>query len=346
MTGSRPSGGATRSGPRTARRPPRRSSRADLAATRRRRRSAGRLTWRADATDRYFGMGDAWDVRRRYSAEPETVGTGRVPAHPPESLSEPSVTSATSRGGQPADPTDPAHRRGRVGDPVPVGHHGLHRASRGGPGGRGRARLGHHDAPAAADLPVSGQGQGGHATSPTLATGARCPRSTASTGGGCRASRWLPAFLRRQRPDTIVLQWWTGTVFHSYLALALLARALGARVVIEFHEVQDTGEIRLPLVGSLLAPGGCRGHPPRGRLHRPLRVRPGPAGAPLGPARQAGGGAAPRSVRPLPGEGRPDAGAPRGARRRLQHPVLRHHPALQGTRGPHRGLRAAVARPR
>jgi glycosyltransferase involved in cell wall biosynthesis len=65
---------------------------------------------------------------------------------------------------------------------------------------------------------------------------------------------WLPSlalaarFLRRQRPDTIVLQWWTGTVFHSYLALSLLARALSARVVIEFHEVQDTGELRLPLV--------------------------------------------------------------------------------------------------
>jgi glycosyltransferase involved in cell wall biosynthesis len=66
---------------------------------------------------------------------------------------------------------------------------------------------------------------------------------------------WLPslagaaAFLRRRRPDTLVLQWWTGTVLHSYLALALLARAVGAKVVIEFHEVQDTGELRLPLVG-------------------------------------------------------------------------------------------------
>lgn len=66
---------------------------------------------------------------------------------------------------------------------------------------------------------------------------------------------WLPsllqatAFLRRQRPDTLVLQWWTGTVLHSYLALALLARARGARVVVEFHEVQDTGELRVPFVG-------------------------------------------------------------------------------------------------
>ncbi|MFI6073308.1 glycosyltransferase [Actinoplanes sp. NPDC051343] len=44
------------------------------------------------------------------------------------------------------------------------------------------------------------------------------------------------------KTDVLVLQWWTGTVLHSYLALALAARLRGARVVIEFHEVQDTGE--------------------------------------------------------------------------------------------------------
>jgi glycosyltransferase involved in cell wall biosynthesis len=66
---------------------------------------------------------------------------------------------------------------------------------------------------------------------------------------------WLPSlfgafrFLARQRPEVVVLQWWTGAVLHSYLALAVAARLLGARVVIEFHEVQDTGEARLPLVG-------------------------------------------------------------------------------------------------
>ncbi len=59
---------------------------------------------------------------------------------------------------------------------------------------------------------------------------------------------WLPsiaqavAFLRRERPDVLVLQWWTGAVLHSYLALAVVARRFGARVVIEFHETQDTGE--------------------------------------------------------------------------------------------------------
>jgi glycosyltransferase involved in cell wall biosynthesis len=58
-----------------------------------------------------------------------------------------------------------------------------------------------------------------------------------------RATRWL----RRERPEVVVFQWWTGTVVHSYRLLAAVARAVGARVVIEFHEVQDTGELRVPL---------------------------------------------------------------------------------------------------
>ncbi|MEV6299025.1 glycosyltransferase family 4 protein [Actinoplanes sp. NPDC051861] len=49
-------------------------------------------------------------------------------------------------------------------------------------------------------------------------------------------------FLREFRPDVLVLQWWTGAVLHSYLVLCLAARRLGIRVVVEFHEVQDTGE--------------------------------------------------------------------------------------------------------
>jgi glycosyltransferase involved in cell wall biosynthesis len=64
---------------------------------------------------------------------------------------------------------------------------------------------------------------------------------------------WLPsllkaaAFIGRRRPNVIILEWWSGTVLHSYLALCVLARMLGARVVIEFHEVLDTGEARIPL---------------------------------------------------------------------------------------------------
>nr|WP_269327652.1 glycosyltransferase [Kineosporia mesophila] len=53
-------------------------------------------------------------------------------------------------------------------------------------------------------------------------------------------------FLKRDAPDVMVLQWWTGAVLHSYLLLALLARRRGTRVVMEWHEVQDTGEARIP----------------------------------------------------------------------------------------------------
>ena len=56
-------------------------------------------------------------------------------------------------------------------------------------------------------------------------------------------------FLRRVRPKVVVLQWWTGTVAHTYLLLAWLARRTGAALVIEFHEILDVGEARVPLVG-------------------------------------------------------------------------------------------------
>jgi glycosyltransferase involved in cell wall biosynthesis len=65
---------------------------------------------------------------------------------------------------------------------------------------------------------------------------------------------WVPsilraiAFLVRERPDVLIFQWWTGTVLHSYLLLAWCARLLGVKIVIEFHEVLDTGEARLGFV--------------------------------------------------------------------------------------------------
>jgi glycosyltransferase involved in cell wall biosynthesis len=64
-------------------------------------------------------------------------------------------------------------------------------------------------------------------------------------------------FLKRERPDVLVFQWWTATVLHSYLLLALVARTRRARIVIEFHEVLDTGEqrLRIPfLYARMLAP--------------------------------------------------------------------------------------------
>jgi glycosyltransferase involved in cell wall biosynthesis len=65
---------------------------------------------------------------------------------------------------------------------------------------------------------------------------------------------WLPSLpravvgLTRWKPDVVIFQWWTGTVLHSYLALALIARLRGATVIVEFHEVLDTAEERIPLV--------------------------------------------------------------------------------------------------
>lgn len=62
---------------------------------------------------------------------------------------------------------------------------------------------------------------------------------------------WLPSMLRalifliRERPDVVVFQWWSGAVLHSYLLLALAGRLLKARVIVEFHEVLDTGEAKL-----------------------------------------------------------------------------------------------------
>ncbi len=52
------------------------------------------------------------------------------------------------------------------------------------------------------------------------------------------------SFLRSRRPEVLVLQWWTATVLHTYLVLALTGRLLGARVVVEVHELQDSGEGR------------------------------------------------------------------------------------------------------
>ena len=64
---------------------------------------------------------------------------------------------------------------------------------------------------------------------------------------------WVPSivkavrFLRRQRPEVVLMQWWTGAVAHSYLILALAARLMGSKVLLEFHEAQDVSEARLPL---------------------------------------------------------------------------------------------------
>lgn len=61
------------------------------------------------------------------------------------------------------------------------------------------------------------------------------------------------AFLRDERPDIVVLQWWTAATLHSYLALAAMARRLNIPVVLEFHELQDPGEAAIPLAAQYRA---------------------------------------------------------------------------------------------
>lgn len=49
-------------------------------------------------------------------------------------------------------------------------------------------------------------------------------------------------FLRAHRPKILVLEWWTAATLHTYVVLAILGHVFGARVVVEMHELQDTGE--------------------------------------------------------------------------------------------------------
>jgi glycosyltransferase involved in cell wall biosynthesis len=53
-------------------------------------------------------------------------------------------------------------------------------------------------------------------------------------------------FLDRQRPTVVIFQWWSGAVLHSYLRLARHAAKLGATIILEWHEGQDTGEAAIP----------------------------------------------------------------------------------------------------
>lgn len=52
---------------------------------------------------------------------------------------------------------------------------------------------------------------------------------------------WYGAYLylKKEKPDVIILQWWTSSVAHMHLLLKLMGVALKSRLIIEFHEVVD-----------------------------------------------------------------------------------------------------------
>jgi hypothetical protein len=64
---------------------------------------------------------------------------------------------------------------------------------------------------------------------------------------------WIPSMMRairgimKWKPRFVIFEWWTGTVVHTYLLTAWIARLLGGSIIIEFHEIQDTGEEGIPL---------------------------------------------------------------------------------------------------
>jgi glycosyltransferase involved in cell wall biosynthesis len=56
---------------------------------------------------------------------------------------------------------------------------------------------------------------------------------------------WLSAyrFLKQQKPDVIILQWWTSSVAHMHTLLKLFANlTCKPKIIIEFHEVVDPFE--------------------------------------------------------------------------------------------------------
>lgn len=82
---------------------------------------------------------------------------------------------------------------------------------------------------------------------------------------------WVKSYehIKQFKPDVIVLQWWSASVAHMHLLIKLFSKIVGAKVVIEFHEVVDPYEnsvmpIKLyaKLAGKLLRTGvaACIAH--------------------------------------------------------------------------------------
>lgn len=56
---------------------------------------------------------------------------------------------------------------------------------------------------------------------------------------------WVRAysFIKEQKPDVIILQWWTSSVAHMHLLLKLFANLINKpKIIVEFHEVVDPFE--------------------------------------------------------------------------------------------------------
>jgi glycosyltransferase involved in cell wall biosynthesis len=66
-------------------------------------------------------------------------------------------------------------------------------------------------------------------------------------------SIWRAArFIRRQRPEIVIFQWWTGTVVVWYSILSAVVRRSGGRCIMELHEDLDTAESNVPVLAALV----------------------------------------------------------------------------------------------
>jgi glycosyltransferase involved in cell wall biosynthesis len=52
---------------------------------------------------------------------------------------------------------------------------------------------------------------------------------------------WYSAYryIKTQKPDVIILQWWTSSVSHMHLFLKIMSLLMKSKLIIEFHEVVD-----------------------------------------------------------------------------------------------------------
>lgn len=70
---------------------------------------------------------------------------------------------------------------------------------------------------------------------------------------------WIPSifkaikFLKKENPDVIIFQWWSGSVAHTYLLLKILNKLFfKKKIIMEFHEVLDTAEDKIPFVKTYI----------------------------------------------------------------------------------------------
>jgi glycosyltransferase involved in cell wall biosynthesis len=62
---------------------------------------------------------------------------------------------------------------------------------------------------------------------------------------------WMPNLfrtlnqVRKWKPAVVIFELWTCSLLHSYLSLALFSRLMGASIVVEVHELIDSGEEQL-----------------------------------------------------------------------------------------------------